>query len=189
MCTLLPITNTSCPQGRAGISKAWVASCTDITDLTFNATGGITAITTVVDGGFVPIDFARNAAFLNQTKTTVNNRGSLVNTEQVLSFNIDIMNPTTRNQLRVLNGCCCLHVIVRDNTGQYHYLGISHTAGATPGTTDTYVDEYMTTGEGSGNTGADPTGDINEYIETIRANVNFYAPFYVGVEADIPLAA
>lgn len=189
MCTLLPITSTTCPQGRAGVAKAWVAPCDAISALTFNADGAVTAITEVSTEGFVAIEFARNVAFFNQAKTAINNRGALTNVQQTFSFNLDVMNPTARKQLRALNSCCCLHVIVKDNTGQYHYMGISHTAGATPGTTDTYQDEYMTTGEGSGNTGADPTADVNEYIETLLANVNFYAPFYVGVEADIPLAS
>ena len=189
MCTLLPITSTTCPQGRAGVAKAWVAPCDSISDLTFDADGAITAITAEVGLGFVPVEFARNVAFFNQAKTAINNRGALTNVQQTFSFNLDVMNPTARKQLRAINSCCCLHVIVKDNTGQFHYLGISHTAGDTPGTTDTFQSEYMTTAEGSGNTGADPTADVNEYIETLLANVSFYAPFYTGLESAIPLPA
>lgn len=189
MCTLLPITTTTCPQGRAGVVKAWVAPCDSISDLTFDADGAITAIAAVATEGFVPVEFARNVAFFNQAKTSINNRGALTNVQQTFSFNLDVMNPTARKQLRAINSCCCLLVIVKDNTGQFHFLGISHDPGATPGTTDTYQVEYMTTGEGSGNTGADPTADVNEYIETMLANVSFYAPFYTGLESAIPLAA
>jgi len=189
MCTLLPITKQNCPQGRAGIAKAWAAPCEDVDSLTFDADGSVTAITMQSGKFFVPIEFAKDVAFFNQEKSRVNNRGGNLNVAQTLSFNKDIMNATTRNQLKVLNGCCCLHMIVRDNTGRYHYAGITHMVDEVDSpASDTFVSEDMNTGDGSGNTGADPTSDNNEYVETITANVGFYAPFYIGTEAAIPVA-
>jgi hypothetical protein len=187
MCNLVTIAKTACTKGRAGIATIWASPCDNVDSLTFDADGSVTAVTMTDTNVFVRIDFEKDTAFFNQEKTRPNARRN-INVAQTISFNEDLMNPTTRAGLLALNECCCMHVIVKDNTGRFHYAGITHFPDEVDSpASDTYTDEDLRTGDGSGNTGADSAADINEYIETLTANVGFYAPFYVGSEASIPV--
>lgn len=183
MCLVTPISIGACPKGRAGISVMWATACEHVTDLTFDADRQITAITmdaANADATFKKIEFEKNTAFFTQEKTRVK---SNVNVAQTISFIEPLMTNTNRNALEDLNDCCCLHAIVKDNIGNYHYAGISFNA-----TTDEWESEDLKTGDGSGNTGADPTADSNEFLETLTANASFYAPYFAGGEAGIPVA-
>lgn len=184
MCFLIAVDKKKCPQGRAGISKFWVADSAAIADLTIDLDEIVQAITvdpTHEQAGFVKVEFEKNTAFFNQEKTKVK---SNVNVTQTIQFIEPVMTPALRKALRLMNSCCSVHIIIRDNTGQFHYAGISHYV-----TDNSWESEDMQTGDGSGNTGADPTSDSNEYTESFVATVNFYAPFYGGGVAAIPIAA
>jgi hypothetical protein len=170
MCLSQPITTANCPKGRAGISKIWVAPCENVTQLVFNNNRQITGI--FIDpllGGFTSVDFQKNTASFEQARTRV---GNGTNVAQTITFIEPGQDATMRRLLEDLSDCCCYHVIVRDNTGQLHYAGISYFTD-----TNTWQSEDMRTGEGSANTGADPTADSSQYNETMTANVVFYAPF------------
>jgi hypothetical protein len=174
----------SCPKGRAGINALWAANCSDVEELTFDADRQITSITmdaTQPDPTFKKFTFERDTAFFNQEKTRVKQN---INVTQTVSIIEPVMRNEVRNTLEDVNDACCLHVIVRDNTGRYHYAGISYDAA-----NDEWRSEFMTTGDGSGNTGADPTSDNNEYIETFTSTTSWYAVFLVGGEAAIPVPA
>lgn len=184
MCLITPIAGNKCPKGRAGINKIWVTPCESIEDVTFDpVTRKVTGFTIDLlaeTPGFVPIEFEKDTAFFNQAKTKIKNS---TNVAQVVSFIEPQLTNETRNALEDLAGCCCLVAIVRDNANHYHVAGISYDP-----ETGTWQTEDMATGEGSANTGADPTADSAEYVETLEANTNWYAPHFDGVEADIPLA-
>ena len=184
MCLISPIGVGTCPKkGRAGINKLWAIPCESVEDIVFDpVTRKVTAW--VIDAlalqpGFVPIEFEKDTAFFNQAKVKIKNS---TNVTQTISFVEPQLTNETRNALEDLAGCCCLIVIVRDNANHYHVMGVSYDP-----ITNTWQAEDAATGEGSANTGADPTADSAEYIETIAANTAFYAPHFDGVEADIPL--
>ena len=178
------ISGDTCGRGSAGANKAWATDCKNVADLTFDADRNITAITmdaTQTDPTFKEITFEPDTAFFNQEVTRIKRSQ---NCAQTFSFILPIMQFAFRKELENLSDCCCLHVIIRDKTGRYHYAGITFND-----VTDEWVSEYMITGDGSGNTGADPTADSNEYIQTITANTGYYAPFFIGGEAGIPVTA
>lgn len=181
-CVITPISKTNCPKCRAGIVCMWVAPCEAIEDLTFDANRcvvGITVDATHPDPTFKKIEFEKDTAFFNQAKTKVKNN---TNVAQQVQFIEPCMTNEVKNALEDLNECCCLHAIIKDNSGTYHYAGISYNKD-----TDEWNDEDMSTGDGSANTGADPTADSNEFIETFNANTSWYAPHWKGGEAGIPV--
>lgn len=182
MCLASNISPQKCA-GRAGIEKIYHTDCEKVMDVIIDPTTeevtGIVMDATATDPVFFCIEFEENTAFLNQTKTRVK---SGTNVNQVVSFNEPVMNPVTRKALCDLNKCCCSVNIVKDNTGQFHFTGINYFS-----ETQSWSFANMKTGDGSGNTGADPTADANEYIETLTANVNCYAPFWTAGEAAIPV--
>ncbi len=178
---ITPISKADCNPGRAGISVIWATNCINVLDLTFNVSRQITAITmdtTQDEPVFIKIEFEKDTAFFNQEKTR--NKSS-INVVQTISFIEPGLGNTVRNALQDLNGNCCVLAIVRDNAGNYHVAGLSHIPA-----TDEFWFEDMRTGEGSSNTGADPTADSAEYVETLVCNVNFYAPFTTLTSATIP---
>jgi len=182
MSVITAITLAACPKARAGIKTLWAANCAQVDTLTFNATREITAITMVVAtpaNVFKRIDFEENTAFFNQAK--VRNK-SAVNVTQTISFVEPGLSNTVRNALEDLNGNCCLHVIVLDNSNNYHYAGISFDIES-----EEWSSDKMKTGEGSSNTNTDPTADQAEYIETVVGNSVFYAPFWTLGDAGIPV--
>lgn len=182
-CTLTPITKSICTKCRAGVSQMWVADCSAVDDLVFDADRcvvGITMDATHPDPTFKLIEFEKGTAFLNQEKTV--NKNSC-NVKQTINMVFPCMNYEIRNALQDLNGCCCLHAIVKDNGGNYHYLGITYNQEI-----DEWNSEDLGGGEGSGNTGTDPVSDSNEYIETLTTNsAGWYAPYFKGGEAGIPV--
>jgi hypothetical protein len=157
----------------------------DATGVTFDqATRRVTGFNldgTIPDAGFVEIQFEKNTAFFNQGKTRVGQ--SNLNVEGVVSFVEPIHSYELQNALEDLNNCCYLLGIVQDNNNKLRVLGVTYDS-----ENDTYILEDMSTGDGSANTGADPTSDQNEYIETLSWNAGWYAPFFSGAVADIPLA-
>ncbi len=171
--------------GRAGVEKFFLNFCANILDITFDAEGKVTAITlaTGADKAFQEFTPDPDTAFFNSAKTRTNNGRGGTNVAQQLSLEITGLNPLDRTRLQQLNNIRCLHTVVKDNNGNYHYAGINHYPGETPGTTDRWSSANMRTGDGSSETGADPTNDTARYVETLTANTNFYAPFYTGTEA------
>lgn len=182
MCLTAPITTDNCPKGRAGIAKSWITACTNVLDLIFSATTreiiGITMNAAPGAGRFVLVEFEKKTASFEQAKTRLKNG---TNVTQTFTFIEPALNAATSSLLEDLNDCCCSHVIIKDNNGRFHYAGISYFKDS-----NTYQDEDMKTGDGSGNTGADPTGDSNEYNETMTADTIWYAPFWSLGEAGIP---
>jgi hypothetical protein len=181
MCNLVTIQKTACQKGRGGIAELWVLPASSVTGLTFDGSGTITGIEVdclATTNAWVRIYFERDTGFFNQEKSRPNGRKT-VNVVQTISFNIDLMNPTNRAALSLLNECCELHAVVKDNAGRYHYAGISTFTGGT------WQSEELRTGDGSGNTGADSAADVNEYAETLVSTVNFYAPFLSAAPASI----
>ncbi len=183
MCVVTPIiTAEICDPSRAGISVLYVARCSDVDPdgLTFDADRKISAITMVGSATFARIEFEKNTAFFNQALTKIK---SATNVAQTISFVEAGLSNEVRNALEDLNCNCCLFIIVKDNSGVLHAAGVSYNP-----TNDTWSFEDMRTGEGSGNTGADPTADSAEFIQTIVANVRFYANQLSLAESSIPVS-
>lgn len=180
MSVITPILRTSCPKARAGIAVLWAIDCSKVSDLTFNADREITAITILVEvpvNKWKRIEFEKNTAFLNQEKTR--NR-SAISVRQQIQFIEPGLGAEVRAALEDLNGNCCVHAIVRDNSNNYHYCGISFDAEDAE-----WWSEDMRTGNGSSNTNTDPAADQAEYTETLECNALFYAPFWTLGEAGI----
>lgn len=177
---ITPILRTSCPKARAGIQVLWGILCEKVSDLTFNADREITAITIVVETPAVKwkrIEFEKNTAFLNQEKTR---NKSAISVRQQIQFIEPGLDNATRKALEDLNGNCCMHIIVRDNSGNYHYCGISYDYEESE-----WWSEDLKTGNGSSNTNTDPAADQAEYTETLECNALFYAPFWTLGEGGI----
>jgi len=173
MSVITSILATACPNARAGIAVLWAIQCAQVSDLTFDEDRQITAITIVTAtpaNKWKRIESEKNTAFFNQAKTR---NKAAVNVVQTISFVEPGMSLVVRNALEDLNGVCCGHFIVKDNSGNYHYAGITYNP-----TTEEWQSEDMRTGEGSANTNTDPTADQAEYIETLVCNAGFYAPFW-----------
>lgn len=177
---ITPISKAACPKARAGIQVLWAIACTAIDDLTFGTNHEVTAITIVVASPvnkWKKIEFEQDTAFFNQAKTR---NKSAINVVQTISFVEPGLSILVRKALEDINGECCVHVIVRDNSGNYHYAGINYDP-----VTSEWWSADMRTGEGSSNTNTDPTADQAEYIETLTCNSLFYAPFFSGDASDI----
>lgn len=181
VCTLSAITRSVCPTGRAGIAKLWVASADSVSALTFGSDNEVTAITMVSAEKFYRVDIEKNTGFFNQTVSRIK---SNINVAQQISFVLPVMDKATHKNLRSIFDCACgLIAIIKDNTGKFHFAGIS----TYPGSPVTWEAEQMRTGESTANTGADPTADSNEYVITLEANTNYFAPFSTVAEGSIPV--
>ncbi len=169
MCLVTPIiTAANCDISRAGLKVLWAIDCKQVIDLTIDPdTRIVTAITLESGATFKRIEFEKDTAFLNQSKTVL--KSSVNYVQQVTIYEAGLSNEV-RNALEDLNCVCCLHIIAEDNSGNRWYLGISYYP-----TLETWNSEDMRTGEGSANTGADPTADSAEYLETFLANTFNYA--------------
>lgn len=171
-------TRTNCPSGRAGVSTAWLIDEKDVVDLTFDADYQISAITLDTAKFYHKIEFDKDTAFFNQEKTQVGRYNK--NVAQNFQFVEGIIVNESLKFLRGINACCGMHIIVKMNTGTLLYGGISYFED-----TDTWQTESMITGDGSANTGANPTSDLNEIIENLVCNTNFYAPVLAIAESAI----
>ena len=177
MFTITPILHTGdCPVIRAGIRTLWAIPCEYVIDIEFDSVRRVTKIIIDCPAGetWTQIEFEKNTAFLNQEKSNDS-------VTQTRSFTEGGASNTVRNALQDLNAACCMHTVVLDNSGNYHYLGISATD-LGGGSWDWISDDFKT-GDGSSNTGADPAADDAEYIEQLTGSSSFYAPFCI----DAPL--
>lgn len=175
---LVAISKAACPEARAGIRKLYVTECANVDSVTI-ASGAISAITMESTGVFVPIDFELNTAFFNQEKKRVNGKGSVIVT-QTIEFSEEGILQATNDALKALNASCCLHVIVKTNTGKMWYAGISR-----DGEGNLIISEDMRTGDGSVVTGASQENDSAMTKETLVAKTRWYAPEYTGLESAI----
>ena len=167
---ITPIQKTTCPNSRAGLYRIWAVDCADVVDVLIE--DGSVHNVTLVDGvGWKQIQFDKGTAYLQQEKLIANGYETYV--KQSLYFELAGLSNEKRNALEDLNGVCCGHFIVKDNSGNYHYAGITYNH-----ITEEWQSEDMRTGEGSANTNTDPTADQAEYIETLVCNAGFYAPFW-----------
>jgi hypothetical protein len=168
MCLVTPITtSTDCDFSRAGLKTLWAIDCGKVVDLTIDPDDRIvTGITLAAGESFKRIEFERNTAFLTQSKSVV--KSSVNYVQSVTIYEAGLSNEV-RNALEDINCVCCLHVIAEDNSGNRWYLGISYYPSS-----ETWESEDMRTGDGSANTGTDPTADSAEYLETFVANTFNY---------------
>ena len=174
-----------CFQGRAGIQKMWVNSASKIDDLTIDPlTREVTAITAsaAAGDGFKLLEFQPDTAFFNQAKSRTNSGKGGVNVVSTISFNFDGVVHADLTYLENLNSFKNLHVIVLDNNGQYWYVGINYFDNSMA-----WSSSGLRTGEGSANTGADPSADTAETNETLICNGNWYARQFTGLESTIPV--
>lgn len=147
----------------------WVIPSSAVTGLDFGSDGRIQAIALDCSFGasWTAIEFDLNTAFLAQNKN--GSRNNIAVSQQV-RFTETVMTQAHATALMRLSRCCSLHAVVLDNTGRYHYIGISTYLG------NQWQSERLQSAEGYGNTGADRTADVNEFSETLQATTNTYAP-------------
>lgn len=182
MAVSVGIGTNNCAKGRAGINCFWVVDCKKVLDLIFDADRCVTAI--VMDASqpdpvWVKFGFERDTAFLSQPKTRVK---AGLNVTQTLSFIEPVLDKIKSNALEDLNDCCCLLAIVRDNNNRYHFLGINYDPKS-----GEWSANFMQTGDGAAETGADPNSDSSEFTETLTTTSNWYARYFTGGEAGIPV--
>lgn len=159
----------TCGLQRAGIQKLWAIPCRAILSLEFDSSKRVSSITvncTIQD--WVLIEFEKDTAYFNQNKKR--DDGATPVSQKIQFYESGLSN-TIRNKLRSLNREGCIHAIVLDSNGLYHYAGID-----TYDRTKEWDSARMRTGGGSAETGKNPAGDNSEFEESIVANCNFYAP-------------
>jgi len=115
---------------------------------------------------------------LFQEKLMVTGYESIV--KQSIYFEVHGLSSASRNALEDLNGNCCLNAIAKDKAGNYHYVGISKTD-------EGYMQEWMTTGDGSSETGANPATDLAKYTESLICTCDFYAMITLDPNTMAPL--
>lgn len=177
-------TDEECFEGRAGISHIYFNSASNVTGLTFSADREITAITAdATEGkGFQRFEFDEDTAFLNEALTRAASGRGGASAAITLSFNIAGRSTTDMNALENLAQFRNLHAIVVDNNEKMWYVGISYSE-----TTGNWKNEGLRTGEGSANSGANPTEDLTEIIQTLTCTQTWYSRAYVGDESAIPV--
>lgn len=176
---IIPILKSNCPPQRAGISRIYSTESENIASLTFNADQEVTGITMNGGATFSVIEFEKNTAFFNQTKTR---NGQALNVAQLIQFVLAGMDVARRLAVYELNKACSMVNIVKLNTGKLVLAGISYFPDES-----TFEFEDMQTGDGSWFSGDNPNSASNETIESMAANTNFYSPFLGIAEASIPV--
>lgn len=163
--SITTISTENCEVHRAGIRCIWAIPCQAITDLTIDFDAyAVTAISINCNiSEFVKIEFEQGTAYLQQDKVIVSDSATSI--VQSIEFSLEGLSVEYQNALRDLNENPCLHVIVLDAAGNYHYCGISYFADS-----DEWVSEEMRTGDGSS-----VTQDAAQYTETLVASTNMYA--------------
>lgn len=186
-CLLLPLTSSNCPSGRAGVTKVWITENENITGFTIDSDEQVTAIAMVADSVFTQFVFEKDTAFFNQTVTRNKNN---VNVAQQLSMVFPIMDAAKRKAItRLMNCSCGVTAIIKDSTGRYHVAGISLFYNPTTAAVSGSQTEQLRSGESTGNTGADPSADANEYVVVLEGNTSVLAPFTTITESTIPAGA
>lgn len=150
-------------------------------DFTFDSlrrVTGITMDTGQADPTFKLITFQQNTANFTQAKSS----GNAVNVAQQINFIEPGMDEAVLSALYDLNLECCGVYIVLDNQGNYWLFGISYFSES-----GTWKTEDMQTGEGSADSGTDPTADAAQITESLTCNANFYALKWTLGEAGIPV--
>ena len=164
---LLPISRNN-GNFYAGIKKMWAIECHNVTGVMFDNQGKIIGIDKTDD--WSPIEFERNTGFLIQEKK-IAGRNSVVTIQKIYFEQNDIVQESLE-QLKKLNACGCLNVVIEDNNGSFHYCGISKTDDDS-----TWYHQDMRTSDGFANTHAQ--GDeIGSYLsESMQCVTYNYAPF------------
>ena len=185
-CLVVGRTNAdnNCFDGEAGVDLAYINDGANVTDLTFNSDRQVTAITVdaTAGNGFKKVEFDDDTAFLNHEKTRAADGRGAITVATTFSFNIEGASTPDSNFLENLNQFKALHAIVKDNNGKFSYVGIDYNP-----KTDTWKHSKLRTAAGSKNSGANPTNDLAEYVETLTCTSNWYSREYIGEESAIPV--
>lgn len=164
---ILPISR-NCGNVYAGIKQMWVIQCHNITGILFDANGKIIAIDKTDDWRL--IQFERNTGFLLQEKKVVG-RHSVITIQKIYFEQNDIVQASLE-QLRELNKCGCLNIVIEDNNGAFHYCGISKTEDE-----QLWHHQDMRTSDGVAKTNA-VDDEIGSYVaESLQCITYNYAPF------------
>jgi hypothetical protein len=173
LCTLAPISGTSCRKGSAGIAELYVIAYEDIdhtTGITWDADEQATAIPLVATKTWTKLEFQQSTAFFNQEKQAP---GDSINFRQSISVNFPNNDIATRMALKNMDACCNLVAFIVDNQGEHRLAGIQPVAAS--GTAS--IKLGLKTAAGSYNTGADPQADENLRTVTLECNSPYEAPY------------
>jgi hypothetical protein len=130
---------------------------------------------------FTPIEFELNTAFFNQEKKRAGGKGAPTVT-QLIEFLNEGITQDILNALGALNEeGCCLHCIVKMNTGKLFYAGISRDGTG-------FISEEMRTGDGYANSGTNPENDSAGTKESLTCKTTWYAPECTVLESAIPVS-
>lgn len=167
MSVVTPISKVLCPSARAGLVRIWAVSCYEVVDVLIDPVTR-QVYNVILDTGvqWRRLEFEPDTAYLMQEKLTA--KGYTEYVKQTIYFEQHGLSLTMRNALEDLNGNCCLNVIAEDLAGNYHYCGISQTE-------EGEDHNFMQTGDGSSETGANPETDVAKYTETLVSVCDFYA--------------
>lgn len=183
VCTLIGNVNSCDEDGNiAGIEAAWFASKGDISSLTFNAGGQLTAIAMVATKVFVKWEFEPDTAFFNQPKTVVKRSAFY---KHLLTFINPKISTDIVNSIESLDACgmCGLIAIIKDNNGKFWIAGVKYFAstgdyslvGMFPAASDGLV------------TGANSESDSNQATTALEGKVGKIARESLVAEGSIPV--
>lgn len=178
MSVITPINRLNCPNAHAGLVAVWAVPCNEVVDILFDDTGFVYNAILEAGSEWKRIEFEPETAHLFQEKLIV--KGYETYVKQSIYFEVHGLSSATRKALEDLNRNCCLNVIAEDNAGGYHYCGISRTE-------EGEIHEWMMTGDGTSETGANPESDVAKYTESLQCICDFYAPITLDPNNMTPL--
>jgi hypothetical protein len=152
------------------LNAIWAVDCAEVVTVLMEK-GSVYNVVLAPGATWKRIDFEKGVGYLQQEKLIA--KGSTNYVKQSLYFELYGLSNEKRNALEDLNGVCCMNVIAEDQSGKYHYLGITRDAAGD------IENEGLKTGDGSSETGANPATDIARYTESMVCYAGFYAPITV----------
>lgn len=163
---LLPIHKSNENQ-YVGLRAMWVLACASVKNLLFDNNGKIIAVEKTED--WKEIEFELHTAFLLQEKKRI---GSGTINLQKIYFEQNGISSENLNALSILNDNGCLNIVAKDNSGNFHFCGISR--GNNPGL---WHQQDMRTGDGHANTNTVDSNIPLSIAESIQCLTYNYAPF------------
>lgn len=126
MCELLPMGVDDCRAADGVIIKTLLGKCEDVTDVTFDTDGQITALTMATAGALVEYQYDSNdTAYYNETGTRDGSKHTFTQ-ESFMSFGY--LDNAKRLAVKGLIDCCCLVAFHIMANGKIRVQGIDQTA-------------------------------------------------------------
>lgn len=129
-CELISLNSSNCVSSDGGIRASYVTDCDNITGVTFDANGQITAFTMADTDQWTQyeMDTETDTAFYNETGERTGNKHIL---KQEAFMQFGGLDNEKRKASKALTGCCCLVAVHFMNNGTARVQGIEQVGTST----------------------------------------------------------